>query len=187
MNRFVKYGAFFLAGFMSAGAMGMEVLFDFENTTGGWKATQWRAKVEFSDALPVDGRRGLVFTHPRWRPEEQNNQQTWPAFATGEVPKDWTKFDRLVIPVYNDSAAEMLFAGFICDSKTPLQKGAPFSTKLGPYTGAQLVIPIRQKFGEKQINPADISLFHCFSENPREALTFYIDRIVLLEPGEKVP
>ena len=49
MNRFVKYGAFFLAGFMSAGAMGMEVLFDFENTTGGWKATQWRAKVE----LPV--------------------------------------------------------------------------------------------------------------------------------------
>ena len=77
MNRFVKYGAFFLAGFMSAGAMGMEVLFDFENTTGGWKATQWRAKVEFSDALPVDGRRGLVFTHPRWRPEEQNNQQTW--------------------------------------------------------------------------------------------------------------
>lgn len=29
MNRFVKYGAFFLAGFMSAGAMGMEVLFDF--------------------------------------------------------------------------------------------------------------------------------------------------------------
>ena len=187
MNRFVKYGAFFLAGFMSAGAMGMEVLFDFENTTGGWKATQWRAKIEFSDALPVDGRRGLVFTHPRWRPEEQNNQQTWPAFATGEVPKDWTKFDRLVIPVYNDSAAEMLFAGFICDSKTPLQKGAPFSTKLGPYTGAQLVIPIRQKFGEKQINPADISLFHCFSENPREALTFYIDRIVLLEPGEKVP
>lgn len=187
MNRIAMYGALFLAGAMTGSAMGMEVLFDFENSTGGWKAKQWRAKVEYSDALPVDGRRGLVFTHPRWRPEEQDNQQTWPSFETCGAPKDWTKFDRLVIPVYNDSAAEMAFGVYITDSKAPLLKGASFSTKIGPYASTQLVIPVREKFMEKRINPADISVFHCFSANPREALTFYIDRIALLEPGEKLP
>lgn len=164
-------------------ACAAEKLFDFESEDGGWKGTWGENKAELSRELPSEGSQGILFSGPKW----DGGGPIWPAFETREFPKDWAKFDRLAFTVYNDGDSPMMFNVFISDSKIPLREGAHFPDTLQPYESKQIVLPLKQAFADKSVNAADISVIHCYTENPESPVCFFLDGFTLLEPGEAVP
>ena len=78
-----------------------EVLFDFEQERD---VESWKIRHSGTDTLTRSrevvsgGRYALLFTAPQW----DGKYSIWPAFETRRVPKDWSKFDRLCVTVYND-------------------------------------------------------------------------------------
>ncbi len=156
---------------------------DSETPDGGWKSTAPANHLRLSKELPDGSGQSLLFTAPKWK----GGESVWPAFENRSIPKDWSKFDRLAVPVCNDGKAPIVFNIFLSDSKTPFRKGAYFTNILTPFTARLLVLPLRPAFQEKKIDPADIAIFHCFSENPREGIRLFLGDITLLEPGEAVP
>ena len=184
MNPFKQTVAALLFGAAVSAAFAAESLFDFSVSDGGWKSTAKRDVVKRSAEYPAEGKQGLLFCGPEWK----GGPSVWPAFETRSLPvKEWSRYDRLAVPVYNDSAAEMGFNIFISDSKKPLRQGAHFAHMLSPYSSKQLVLPLKQAFAEKGVDPADISVIHCYTENPENAMRFFIGGFTLLEPGDPVP
>lgn len=163
-------------------ACAAEKLFDFESEDGGWKGTWGENKAELSRELPSEGSQGILFSGPKW----DGGGPIWPAFETREFPKDWAKFDRLAFTVYNDGDSPMMFNVFISDSKIPLREGAHFPDTLQPYSSKQIMLPLKQAFSDKNVNAADISAIHCYTENPGSPVRFFLDGFTLLEPGEAV-
>lgn len=184
MNPFRQTVAALLFGAAVSAAFAAESLFDFSVSDGGWKSTAKRDVVKRSAEYPAGGKQGLLFCGPEWK----GGPSVWPAFETRSLPvKEWSRYDRLAVPVYNDSAAEMGFNIFISDSKKPLRQGAHFVHMLSPYSSKQLVLPLKQAFAEKGVDPADISVIHCYTENPENAMRFFLGGFTLLEPGDPVP
>lgn len=171
---------FFAAMFSACAA---EKLFDFESSDGGWKGTWGENKAELSREFPSEGSQGILFSGPKWK----GGGSIWPAFETRNFPKDWTKFDRLAFTAYNDSGSPMMFNVFICDSKMPLRDGAHFAHTLQPYESRQIELKLKPPFAEKRVDAADISIIHCYTENPASSVRFFLDGFTLLEHGEAVP
>ena len=177
MNPFKQTIAALLFGAAVSAAFAAESLFDFSVSDGGWKSTAKRDVVKRSAEYPAEGKQGLLFCGPEWK----GGPSVWPAFETRSLPvKEWSRYDRLAVPVYNDSAAEMVFNIFISDSKKPLRQGAHFAHMLSPYSSKQLVLPLKQAFAGKGVDPADISVIHCYTENPENAMRFFIGGFTLL-------
>ncbi len=161
-------------------------LYDFESPLKGWSCRKG-GSLSLSGEYPVNGSRGVKFTHPQWRREEYSGQWIWPAFENWSVRRDWSGYDRLVVHVYNASDAAMQFNLLITDSRVPFQQGARFFNVLEPHSARQLVLHFGDVFRKKKINPADVAVLHFYSENPASDLTFFVDDILLLAPGEEVP
>ncbi len=185
-----KFDAFLLLLLAAAGPLpGAEVLFDFESPDAleAWKCNTPDGELQRSTALAAAGDAALCFTTPAWRPGEHDQQSSWPSFEARVSRPDWSKYDRLVIEVFNDSAATMPFNVFLCDSQRPLRQGARYLDAIGAYAAKQLVLPLPAALADKGIDGRDIAVLHCYSENPPADLTFYLDAITLLEPGEPLP
>ena len=172
----------FLAGGMLFSASAAELLFDFDRSECGWTSTSEADRLERSSEYPASGSRGLLFSGPAWDREHQ----LWPAFETRAVPKDWTRYDRLAVAVFNDTPAAMLFNIFIGDAKKPFRQGAHFQNRIPPYSAKQLVLKLKPAFSGK-IDPADVAILHCYTENPACTMRFFVGNFTLLEPGEPVP
>ena len=161
---------------------GAEAMFNFDTSDCGWISCNDAGRLQRSDEYPTDGARGLLFTGPAW----DRQHQIWPAFEPRAVPKDWTKYDRLVIPVFNDAAVTMPFNIFIGDTGKPFREGAHFQYRLSPYSSRELVLKLKPVF-ENRIDPEEIAVIHCYTENPESEMRFFVGGFTLLEPGEALP
>lgn len=145
----------------------------------GWRCTVPGNKILISKECSNEENAVFLFTAPKW----DGKESVWPAFENRSIPKRWTNFDRLAIPLYYDGESPIPFDIFISDSKLPFRKGEHFANTLSPLTARTLILPLKHM----QINLADIAIVHCFSENPASEINLYIGDPVLLKPGEPVP
>lgn len=147
-----------------------------------------------SEELVAYGKYGLRYTYPACSPRLSINQKppaVWPAFEIVPKERDWSKFDRLLIRIFNDSESQTSLDVRLSDEKHKKQirssKVAVFSYVLPPYSDTTLVIPFVPEFAIKSIACEDIVKIHINSFNPQTELTLYLGGMVLLEPGEPVP
>ncbi len=169
-------------------------LFDFESheETSVWHderaATLGKDKrLEQAQRFAASGNCALRFQTPAWRPEEHGGQQRWPAFEGRPPLTDWSKFDRLVMEVVNTTPSEQKLALLVTDSKKPTRQGAQHSERLPPESHTRFIVPIREQFAQKKVDARDIQVMHFYTEDPPVDLTVFIDRMLLLEPGQEVP
>jgi hypothetical protein len=180
-----------LVGLLAFASLGSAatVLFDFETdgdlqrlhdehktTLGGGKTL---TRVE---QLATSGRFALRFAVPKWK----QGLPQWPAFEADPPVTDWSKFDRLAFEVTNATALPQTLALFISDSKVPTRKGLSHQVKLAPLSFAPVVIPLGP-LAAKKVNRADVRVLHFFTSEAPGDMALFIDRVVLLAPGEAVP
>ena len=161
-----------------------EVLFDFEQESD---VASWKIRHSETDTLTRSrevvsgGRYALLFTAPKW----DGKYSIWPAFETRRVPKDWSKFDRLCVTVYNDCLEATQFNLYLANTGKKAQEGTLFRQILQPFSARQWVISLRR--GTRKIDLTDVGLIHFYSANPKGGVRIFLDNITLLEPGEAVP
>jgi hypothetical protein len=172
----------------ASGAGAATILFDFETEADleamhdeGQTGLGAGKTLERVERFATSGRFALKFTTPRYEP----GRPQWPAFECRPPLANWTGFDRLVMDVTSASDAPQTLSLFISDTKVPTRNGLAFTARLAPGSFSQVVIPLSQ-LAEKQVNPADIHVIHFFTSEPPSGLTLYLDRLVLLKPGEPV-
>lgn len=134
------------------------------------------------ERFATSGRFSLCFAVPAWKA----GQPEWPAFECTPPRTDWSGFDRLVFDATNPTGAVQKVFFFISDSQVPTRQGWLQRTELLPYSYTQVVVPL-SKLEEVKVNPADIHVMHCFTERPPADMEIYLDRFVLLRPGEPLP
>ena len=159
-------------------------LFDFEQATdlSAWKwAARGRSTLEITNRFATSGVGSLCFASPAW----QKGQPEWPAFETQPPITDWSGFDRLVVDLINPGEERPHFALFISDRKTPFRKGLAYSFNLPAHGFRRFEVPLSSF--PKEVNQADISVLHFFTERPRADLTLFLDHLVLLRKGETLP
>lgn len=152
-------------------------LHDEGRTTLGAGKTLQRVE-QFATA----GRFALRFATPRWQP----GLPQWPAFEIDPPVTDWSGFDRLAFDVTNIGEFPQLLALFVTDAKTPTRAGLSHQIRLAPCSHTSVVIPLAQ-LAEKKVNAAGIRVLHFFTAEPPGDMTVYLDRLLLLTPGEPVP
>lgn len=186
--------AFFCVTVAVPPASASQVLFDFETDA---EITLWHdegkttlgadKKLERVDRFAASGNYSMRFWTPAWRPAEHGGVRKWPAFECVPPITDWSKYDRLVISIVNETSAQQKLMLFISDSKIATRDGLIHREVLKPSSHVQAVIDLRQGFAAKGVNPADIHVMHFFTEDPPEDMSVYLDRMLLLEPGETPP
>ena len=153
-----------------------------ESPTNGWECPK---NGHTGVLYPVTKDKTVMFYAPKWK----GGAFDWPAYENRSLPRDWSQFDRLAIPVYFDSKSVLkhTLAVYLSDSKRPLRKGAYFQTKLLPLQSKMIVLPIRKKFQDKKIDAKDIVVAHFYTQNPPSEFRLYVGKMILLKPGEAVP
>ena len=170
-------------------ALAATVLFDFEaqadlrvmRDEGGAGLGPGKT-VERAEQFATSGRFALKFSTPKWQP----GQPRWPAFECQPPVSNWSGFDRLAFDVTSVSEQPQTLSLFISDSKTPTRQGLAYTARLAPSSYTPVVIPLAQ-LEEKKVNPADIHVVHFFTSEPPGLMTLFLDRFVLLKPGEAAP
>ena len=165
------------------------LLFDFE-TDADWRGLHDEGKtplgpettLERAERFATSGRFALKFSTPGW----QEGKPQWPSFECRPPVADWTGFDRLAFDITCVSEQPQGLSLFISDSKIPTRRGLHYTVRLAPFSYTSVVIPLAQ-LAEKQINPADIRVIHIFTTEPPGDMTVYVDRLMLLKPGEAIP
>ncbi|MFQ6097771.1 MAG: hypothetical protein ACE5O2_08590 [Armatimonadota bacterium] len=181
--------------FMAAGqALGATMLFDFET---GEEVALWHdegkttlgpdKRLERVQRFAASGSSAMRFFTPAWRPQEHGGAQKWPAFECKPPITDWSKFDRLVMNLVNETQAPQRLMLFISDSRLPTRSGLLHRERLEPMTAVQAVIDLRKGLAERKVDATDIHVMHFFTEDPPADMTIYLDRLLLLEPGEEPP
>jgi hypothetical protein len=165
------------------------LLFDFEIDADlqgmrdeGKTALGLETTLERAERFATSGRFALKFSTPGWR----EGKPQWPSFDCRPPVADWTGFDRLAFDITSVSEQPQGLSLFISDSKIPTRRGLHYTVRLAPLSYTPIVIPLAQ-LAEKQINPADIRVIHIFTTEPSGDMTVYVDRLMLLKPGEAIP
>ncbi|MGQ9731936.1 MAG: glycoside hydrolase domain-containing protein [Candidatus Zipacnadales bacterium] len=143
--------------------------------------------LEAAERFAASGKRSMRFATPAWRPEEHGGTQKWPAFEGKPPIVDWSRFDRLIMSIVNETDAPQRLMLFISDSQLPTRRGLFHRELLPPWTQVQAVIDLRKGFADRGVNAEDIQVMHFFTEDPPTDMVLYIDRLMLLEPGEELP
>ncbi|MBT3290177.1 MAG: DUF4091 domain-containing protein [Victivallales bacterium] len=166
-----------------------KVLLDFENETDlklwhyeSRDATVPVKEVSRSTRFATAGSSSLCFASPAWK----QGMGEWPAFECKPPLTDWSGYDRLAFDATNPTAAEQKLFFFISDSKIATRNGWLERATVPPFGHTQIVVPLSKVAGKK-VNLADIHVLHVFTERPPVAMELYIDRLVLLRPGEALP
>ena len=107
----------------------------------------------------------------------------WPAFECQPPISDWSRFDRLVMDVTNASSTIQQLNLFISDSKKPTRSGLQHHEALAPWSHTQVTINLKQGV----IDTSDVHVIHIYTDQPPSDMRVYLDRMLLLEPGELPP
>jgi hypothetical protein len=144
-------------------------------------ASQGQSKLERVAAFATSGQSALQFTTPAWK----TGMPEWPAFELRPAVRDWTGYDRLVMDITNPGEERHLFSLFVSDSKVPFRKGLSHSFDLPSHGFRRFAVPLSAF--PKDVNRADISILHFFTQRPRTDLSLCLDNLILLRKGESLP
>ena len=169
------------AAVLCMSAAGSVTVFDFEDGTGpAIKAKTY--SVGITNAYATSGEHGLRFRCDTWKP----GMPEWPSFTVTPPVSDWSKYDAMSIDVVSlADAGDDHISIFIAGPEGRIQGGLHASVKLPPRGHVQWIVPLADKW-PKTAPPENITRFHMFTSNPR-AVDVVVDRITLLEKGEKPP
>lgn len=186
-GRFLPLVVFLLAPSVSLPAA--EMLFDFEDeaelkmwhdegraTLGGGKS------LELAERFVASGRFSLCFRTPKWKP----GMAEWPAYEGRPAITDWSGYDRLVFCVTNATAFQQRLSLFVTDSKVPTRSGLKHRVVMAPFSFTPVVISLSQ-LAQRKVSRQDVRVMHFFTERPPGDMEVYLDRIMLLRPGEAEP
>ena len=149
MNYLIRTAVLALAGIITLPIVAAENIYDFEKSLDGWRSNSSSDKVMLSKDFPIEGKQSLLFTTPKW----DGAKPVWPAFETRMIPtRDWRKYDRLAVTVYNNTPVEAGIGFWITDSKTSLRKGVKLqSMKIPPFAARVIVQALHPGKIEKKI------------------------------------
>ncbi len=131
----------------------------------------------------TSGHYSMEFCTPKWK----KGMPQWPAFECVPPVRDWSGYDRLVFDVTNVSPERQMLLMFISDSHTKTRKGLHHRAALEPLSYTQVVVDIADGFRAKGIDSSDINVIHFFTTRPPADMCVYIDRMILLKKGDKLP
>lgn len=164
------------------------VLFDFENESEAkaWHDERGTANHNFPVSrqmrFATSGRYALCLRTPQWQP----GRGEWPAVETVPPVTDWSGYDRLVLDVTNPTAVDHRLMFFLSDTKVPTRGGLNVRCDLLARGYSQVVVDLGKLAGQN-VNPKDMHVMHFFTERPTGDMEVYLDRLVLLRPGEALP
>ena len=165
------------------------VLLDFESETDlrVWHYERSAAGTPVRELSRVEryatsGRFSMCFRSPAWK----TGMGEWPSFEGTPPVTDWSRCDRLAFDVTNVTGAQQQLFLFISDSKIATRGGLLHRQALPAYSCTRVAIALG-KLAAHRVNPADVHVLHFFTERPPADMEVYIDRLVLLRPGEPLP
>ena len=110
----------------------------------------------------------------------------WPSVNLKAGISDWSKYDRLVIDVYNDSVGGDALSMFISEPHGRIQNGLnPRSLALSDFGYNRWVIPLARHW-PSTCRSNNIGRVHLFMTTPNSA-DVYVSGFYLLKPGETAP
>ena len=110
----------------------------------------------------------------------------WPSVNLKPAVSDWSKYDRLVIDVYNDSIGGDALSMFISEPGGRIQNGlSPRSLALSDFGYNRWVIPLARHW-PSTCKSNNIGRVHLFMSTPNSA-DIYVSGFYLLKPGETAP
>ncbi len=188
-------GFLLVIGWWAPASRGTTVLLDFEDAA---EIALWHderkppgtvtGKTLTQEArFTASGSHSLRFTTPAWRPEEHGGRHIWPAFEGAPPVSDWSAYDRLVFEVVNVTAVPQRLMLFITDGKTATRSGLRHRERIEPHGHRRVVVDVRKGFRERKLDATDVRRMHFYTESPPEDMVVYLDRLLLLKPGEAVP
>jgi len=130
----------------------------------------------------TSGSYSLCFRTPQWK----SGMEEWPACEMQPPLADWSGYDRLVLDVTNPTAYDQKLLFFISDSTLPTRGGLCSQHLLAQRSYRQVVVELA-KLADRHVNAKGIHVLHFFTERPSGDLEVYVDRFVLLRPGEPLP
>ncbi len=128
------------------------------------------------------GRAALCFRSPAWK----QGMPSWPAFEAKPTVTDWSGHDRLVYDLTNATAFPQRLNLFIADEGTATRSGLHQASVLAAHSYSQVVVPLAG-LAEKKVKPQAMRVLHFYTAEPPGDLELYLDRVVLLRPGEPLP
>ncbi len=163
-----------------------KAIFDFETQAD---VSAWKLRNPSSDTLTLSplfassGKASMRFTTPPWK----KGMQQWPAFETKPLRKDWRDYDRLLVDITNLDNNIVFMWALISDSRVSFLKGYNPTFWMPPRSFKRFIIPLHHYKFPKNINRADISIVHFFTQRPVNGMEIHMDNVVLLRKGESVP
>ena len=173
---------------LATAARSLDMLFDFASPK---QLDDWSVRSPDLETLKLTNRyatpktRSMLFATPKW--EAGMNQ--WPAITAEFKPRDWSKYDRLVIEMVNTTPVAASLRLFVTDSTTPLRNGLKGSTTVPPLARQQFVVDISETNPAeiRKINLADVAQMQLWMTTPSADVSLYIDRIYLAAAKEELP
>lgn len=130
----------------------------------------------------TSGEYALCFRTPKWQP----GMGEWPAVELTPPLTDWSAYDRLAWDLTNPTAAPLKLFVFIAGEGQATRRGYLYRAELPPYSyhGAELPLSAVRAQG---VDLTKVRVMHWFTERPAGDLELYLDRVLLLAPGEPRP
>ena len=158
-------------------------LFDFESEDEIKAAPRGKGKTfsyGVTNLCATSGRNAFFLSADRWRPGDY----AWPAFTLSPSVHDMSGYDRLVIDVMNLGADGDVLALRLAgpDGKTDL--GLSRSLALPAWGHSRWVVDLQ--YWPKEASPTNITRVYFYTHCPQDTHVF-LDRFVLLKPGEPLP
>lgn len=128
----------------------------------------------------TSGRNSFFLSVDRWA----NGDYEWPAFTLNPTVNDWSEYDRLVFDMINLGADGDMLSLRVAGPDGKADLGLARSTPLPAWGHSRWVVDLR--YWPKETSPTNITRVYFYTHRPQDTHVF-LDRFVLLKPGEPLP
>lgn len=136
--------------------------------------------VTVTNAFATGGMKALHFRCSPWR----EGQPKWPSFTLPSPVADWSEYDRFVVDVTNCGLANDRLWVYVAETDGRIQRGLQGECLLSSPGNIRWTVPLGK--WPETCDARKIARMHFFTESPK-GLDVYLDRLMLLKPGEQPP
>ena len=168
-----------LAGAASAAT----ILFDFEDGDDAKSAPRVNGRsfrCSVTNLCATSGRNAYFLSADKWEPGDNE----WPSFTLKPSVRDWSIYDRLVIDLVNLGGDGDQLGIRLAGPEGRTDLGLCRFLPLPAWNHSRWVVDL--KYWPKEANPTNITRVFFYTHCPEDTHVF-LDRFVLLEPGDPLP
>ena len=180
MKRLVSFCCVSLSAVVASAST---ALFDFETDDELKAAPRLNRKTYrfgVTNLCATSGRNAFFLSVDRWAPGDYE----WPAFTLSPSVHDWSGYDRLVLDMINLGADGDILALRVAGPDGKPDLGLARSHPLPAWGHSRWVVDLQ--YWPKETSPSNISRVYFYTYRPQDTHVF-LDRFVLLKPGEPLP